>query len=365
MENWETFLNKFYYNPEHPAAFAGPRKVKQILQENNVDTSYKNIKKWLQNQDSYSLLQPVKYRFKRQRIVTSGIDDMWDADLAVVSNISKHNNNYQYWLVVIDVFTRHLWIVPIQSKSSKDMVKAFQALFNATSRRPNKLRTDNGMEFRNRAVKKVFEIEGINAYTTKNETKANYAERVIRTIKGLVYRYFIHRQTYKYTDVLQHLVDNYNHRPHTSLGGLSPAAINKSNEDMVWKRMYVDTSSVAKRRKRYALKVGDTVRISHLKYTFQRDYQEKWTEEVFKVASRTRRQGINLYRLVDFMDESISGHFYEAELQKVHKDADSVYRVEKVLKQRKRQGEKEIFVKWVGWPKKFNSWVKEAAVQNY
>ena len=34
--------------------------------------------------------------------------------------------------------------------------------------------------------------EGIHAYTTKNETKANFAERVIRTFKGMMYRYFLH-----------------------------------------------------------------------------------------------------------------------------------------------------------------------------
>ena len=365
MENWEVFLNQFYYDPSHAGAFAGPQKVKQILQENNVDTNIKNIRTWLQNQDAYSLLRPVKYKFKRQRIVTSGIDDMWDADLAVVSNIAKHNNNFQYWLVVIDVFSRFLWIVPLLSKSSKDMMQGFQTLFEATTRRPLKLRTDNGMEFRNRAVKKLLQNEGINAYTTKNETKANYAERVIRTLKNMMYRYFLHHQTYKYTNILQALVKSYNTRPHASLNGLSPKQINKRNEAMVWKRMYVDTSKVVNKQKRYLLKVGDNVRISHLKFAFQRDYQEKWTKEVFKVTSRTRKQGINLYRLMDFLNEPISGHFYEEELQKVSKDVDSMYRIEKVLTRRRHKGVKQLFVKWVGWPKKFNSWVAETDVQNY
>ena len=365
MENWEVFLNKFYFDPSHPIAFAGPLKVKQVLRQNNVDTNIQNIRTWLQNQDAYSLLRPVKYKFRRQRIVTAGIDDMWDADLAVVSNIAKHNNNFNYWLVVIDVFSRFLWIVPLMSKSSKDMINGFQTLFKTTSRRPAKLRTDNGMEFRNRAVKKLLKDKGINAYTTKNETKANYAELVIRTLKNMMYRYFLHHQTYQYVSVLQQFVKSYNTRPHASLNGLSPKQVNKRNEAMVWKRMYVDTSTTVKKRKRYVLKVDDNVRISHLKYAFQRDYQEKWTEEVFKVTSRTRKQGINLYRLMDFMSEPISGHFYEEELQKVSKDVDSMYRIEKVLARRRHKGVKQVFVKWVGWPKKFNSWVTEADIQNY
>ena len=59
------------------------------------------------------------------------------------------------------------------------------------------------------------------------ETKqnVNYVEYVIRTLKGLVYNYFLHRQTY--TDVLQDLISNYNHLPHGTLKGLTPQQVNK------------------------------------------------------------------------------------------------------------------------------------------
>ena len=75
-------------------------------------------------------------------------------------------------------------------------------IFNRTQRRPTLLRTDNGKEFTNRWVKQFLKKQAIYAYTTKNETKANYAERVIRTLKGLMYRYFIHHQTYAYLHIL-------------------------------------------------------------------------------------------------------------------------------------------------------------------
>jgi hypothetical protein len=52
----------------------------------------------------------------------------------------------------------------------------------------------------------------------------------------------------------------------------------------------------------------------------------------------------------------VKGKFYELELQKVSK-ADDVYKVESILKTRKRKGRKEYFVKWFGYPDKFNSWV--------
>ena len=365
MKPWQTFLEQIYFNPQHPGAFAGPVKVKKILNENDFHPTLKSVKAWLQDQDAYSLLRPARYRFKRQRVVTSGIDDLWDADLADVSNIAQHNNNLKYWLVVIDVFSRKLWAVPTASKHHTHMIQAFNTLFLSTNRRPKHLRTDKGTEFTNRAVKRLMKNEQIDAYTTKNETKANYAERVIRTLKGLVYRYFHHKQTYVYTDVLQQLVDNYNQRPHRSLDGLSPDQVTKRNEARVWKRMYVDTSHGRSKRKKFAFNIGDQVRISHLKYTFQRDYQQKWTEEVFKITHRLRRDGLNLYRIKDYLDETIDGHFYETELQRVTKDVNTMFRIEKVIKKRRRQGKEELYVKWMVWPNKFNSWVRPEDVQKF
>ena len=365
MEDWKKFLQSNYFNPQHPGAFAGPQKVRRILNKHNFYPTLKSVKAWLQDQDAYSLLRPTRYRFKRQRVVTSGIDDLWDADLADVSNLAPHNDSLKYWLVVIDVFSRKLWVVPVQSKHHTHMVQAFKTIFAATARRPKHLRTDKGTEFTNRAVKKLMNDEHIDAYTTKNETKANYAERAIRTLKGLVYRYFHHRQTYKYTNILQQLVDNYNQRPHRSLNGLSPDEITKDNEAQVWKQMYVDTSQLGSKRKKFGFNVGDQVRISYLKYTFQRDYQQKWTEEIFRVTHRLRQQVFNLYQLKDLLDESIDGYFYEVELQRVTKNAESAFRIEKVLKQRRRQGRQELYVKWLGWPAKFNSWVKETDIQAY
>ena len=362
MSTWKDYLNTIYFDPGQPGAFAGPYKLYQILKQIGKPTSYTNVKKWLQTQDAFTLLQPAKYRMKRKAIITKGIDDLWDVDLADVSNLTQHNKDIHFLLVVIDVFSKHLWVEPLPNKTHASVLKGFQNIFDKTPRRPTLLRTDKGKEFTNRWVKQFLKKQGIYAYTTKNETKANYAERVIRTLKGLMYRYFIHHQTYTYLPVLQGMVSNYNHRPHRTLKGLSPAAITKSNEAKVWKHMYMDTLKL-KKKKKFAFNIHDKVRISHLKYVFQRDYQQKWTEEIFIITHRHTEQGIHLYQLKDFADEPIDGYFYEEELQKVTKDPNALFRVEKVLMSRTRKGQKEHFVKWMGWPKKFNSWIKDTDIQ--
>ena len=280
-----------------------------ILNQNGYVVPIREIKSWIHDQDAYSLFKPVKYKFKRNRIVTPGMDYMWDAGLADVSNLKQYNNDNTYLLVVIDVFSRYLWIQPVKSKNQFDMIAAFKKIFESTNRRPSCLRTDNGKEFINRRLKQYFKELSIKPFTTKNETKANYAERVIRTIKSLLYRFFLHKQTYRYVNIMQDVVANYNKKPHKSLHFKSPSQINKQNEAVVWKKMYVDTAERRMQIIKYKLNIGDQVRISHLKYQFQRDYHQKWTEEYFTIFERMRKGGKNMYKLQDLLDEKIEGFF--------------------------------------------------------
>ena len=69
------------------------------------------------------------------------------------------------------------------------------------------------------------------------------------------------------------------------------------------------------------------------------------------------------YKLVDYGGEEVKGSFYDKELQRVDKK-DEVYKVETILRTRRKRGFKEYFVKWRGYPEKFNSWVKETEITN-
>ena len=292
--------------------------------------THSQVKKWLQDQDAFCLLQPVKYRLKSQRVITRGLDDMSDVDLADMANIADHNEGNRFLLIVIDMFSKHLWVQAIPNKSHGSIIKAFEHILQQTTRGPRTLRTDNGTEFKNRWVKQFLKKEGIHAYTTKNETKTNFAERVIRTLKGMMYRYFLHRQTYQHTDILQELTYNYNNRPHGSLpNDYSLADITKKVESKVWKYVYMDKLKLKPEKKEvFKFKICEHVRISHMKYVFQRYYHIKLTQEVFINTHRCKKQGLNLYRVKDFLTEDIDGHFYEEELQAV-KDIQSLYKSNK------------------------------------
>jgi hypothetical protein len=72
--------------------------------------------------------------------------DVWEADLLDVQGISKFNDNFKYLLTVIDVFSKFLHVVPLNSKTGQTVVSAFQSVFT-NKQSPLTLRTDKGIEF--------------------------------------------------------------------------------------------------------------------------------------------------------------------------------------------------------------------------
>lgn len=89
-EGMEQYLKKIWYDPRHPGSFAGAQKLYEIVKkEGKYSIGLNRIKRFLQNQDGFSLQKKVRRRgFKRRRVIAQGIDYQWEADLADVQNLS-------------------------------------------------------------------------------------------------------------------------------------------------------------------------------------------------------------------------------------------------------------------------------------
>ena len=91
--------------------------------------------------------------------------------------------------------------------------------------------------------------------------------------------------------------------------------------------------------------------------------KKKWTEELFIIRHHFLREGIPVYQIKDFEDGNIDGTFFQQELQKVNEDEDKAWKIEKILKRRKRRGVEQALVRWLGWPKQYDSWVDVSEIQ--
>ena len=97
-------------------------------------------------------------------------------------------------------------------------------------------------------------------------------ERVIRTLKQRFQKYFIENNTFKWTDVLQQFVDNYNRTPHRA-HGFSPLDVNAENTRIVYKKMYPDRKYEAATNinapKVMSIILYHSVQIRHVKFSIQ------------------------------------------------------------------------------------------------
>jgi hypothetical protein len=362
---YEDYLQTVYYDPRHPGSFSGLDKLyRAIRKEGKYVLGRAKIRKWLEKQETFTLHRQIIRKFKRRKVVVPYQNYQWDADTAVMTTYAKENDGYAYFLLVIDIFSRFVWTVATKTRKGTEMETALNSVFEQ-GKIPLKLRTDKGTEFCNRDVKKLLKVKGVEHFVVQNESKANYAERAIKTIKSRISRYMTRNQTHRWIDILTTTTQSYNETYHRSIKK-APKHVNKGDEAYLWKLQY-ETLPKEKRTRnlqpstRYKYMIRDKVRLSFLRQAFDREYDERWTSEYFLIRKRGVKEGIPYYELVDMTDDPIKGTFYESELNKVTVTDDTVYRIEKILRKRNDQA----LVKWMGWPAKFNSWLAQASLENY
>ncbi|KAJ8911907.1 hypothetical protein NQ315_012321 [Exocentrus adspersus] len=168
------------------------------------------------------LHKPARKNYTRRRTIIKRLDDLWQSDLAEMGNYAKDNRQYKYILVVIDCFSKFLWTKPIKNRTGN--------ILHTNKRVPRNLQTDQGTEYYNRTFNNLMKKYNINHYSTYSVKKASMAERVIRTIKSKLYKYFSLNGAYNWLAVLPEITDNYNESRHSTIG-YKPIDVTKSKKE--------------------------------------------------------------------------------------------------------------------------------------
>ena len=294
------------------------------------------------------LHKPIRKKFRKRVVLAKGVDKIWAADLVDMQAYSRENQGYKYILMVIDVFSKYGWAIPLKAKTASEVTEAFKRLW--TKQKPEKLWVDKGKEFYNKSMYDLLQKLNIHMYSTENEEKASVVERWNRTIKRIMWKYFTANSTNVYVNVLPDIIKKYNHTYHRSIKCTPTVARQPAKWKYVYNALY---GNAIGKRKPLKFKIGDRVRIIKKKRAFEKGFTPNWTEELFTIETIKNTQPVT-YTLVDTKGEHIRGAFYTEELQKTKQE---IYRIEKVLKKRKRNGVQEVYVKWRGYDNSFNSWI--------
>ena len=141
-----------------------------------------------------------------------------------------------------------------------------------------------------------------------SETKTAFAERTIRSLKIILYRY-MEDNGHKYIHKLTQFVTTLNSRRHCSID-LIPN--NAKNSDF----LSILYSKPLRKFRKPKFRVGDRGCISKYDLPFSKVYKPQFTKEVFEIVANSSKKPPT-YTIKDEQDETIRGNFYLKKLIKV------------------------------------------------
>jgi hypothetical protein len=262
----------------------------------------------------------------------------------------EDNDGFLYALLSYDTYSKYLSSFPIKDRTPPSVLAGLQDLVSNLPFSIANIYWDKEGSFLSRKVQEWLKDNEIGNYTTTSQVKAPSVERVIRTLRTAMARYFKMTKTQRWVDYLPLFVSTYNNRDHRTT---KHKPIDMANDPM----LFVPVRKQVKRKGIARIPaIGSFVRLNKLRGVFEKESRGTWSEEVFRVVAHKLRQKLPMVSLEDLTGEAILGSFYLEEVQSV--DWTIEKKVLHVFKTRTRAGVKEYLVSYVGWPSKYVEWTK-------
>ena len=201
-------------------------------------------------------------------------------------------------------------------------------------------------------------------------------ERFNRTFKRILMQKMEKENSLRWIDFVSDSQEIYHNRRHSTLK-MKPSEVagNEENKKIILrnnlKRYSIfDRIRYRKNKKQPKFKLGQFVKIFQKKGIFARGFNQNVTKEYFTIYYIDRMLSKDRYYLKDIQGDKIIGSFYEEYLVPFTPSGDDdgdVYKIDPSFKGMKRKNINRvphIFVKWLGWPDKFNQWVPYRNVQH-
>ena len=336
-------------------------ELKNIMSKSNIYTEHREFKK-------PKNLPPIR---------TYGENYLWEADLMFFTHpdLAKENEGFLYILAIIDTFTKMTWLVNLKSKDTKIITEKVNKLF-VDIEKPKYLRVDGGGEFVSNLFINMCKKNNVKIFLAMEPIKCAMIERFNRTFKRILMQKMEKENSLRWIDFVSDSQEIYHNRRHSTLK-MKPSEVagNKKNKKIILrnnlKRYSIfDRIRYRKNKKQPKFKLGQFVKIFQKKGIFARGFNQNVTKEYFTIYYIDRMLSKDRYYLKDIQGDKIIGSFYEEYLVPFTPSGDDdgdVYKIDPSFKGMKRKNINRvphIFVKWLGWPDKFNQWVPYRNVQH-
>ena len=348
------------WHESRPFSFGG--KYKSYAHYADIDKA--TIDNAFAKNDVYTKYAPYRKRKYHNPTYVWRKRELFQSDVVYMDNplMQEASGGYKYLLVVIDCFTRYLWTFPLKQITGKNIAKCLRELFQEN--KPEKFCTDKGREFFNRDVKQVMQEFDVVFYPASGVHKAAFAESVNFTIKSIIIEKCDHLNTNNWVsdEVLGGSMEIYLTGPHSGIKMTPTEAEEPENQSQLRRQNYEKYVEAEMHRKQAKYKVGDTVRLAAIRTKFHRGYYQNYTQETWIISKVMTNLPQPRYKVKDENGEELDDILHENELIRYIPSGE--YRIEKVLKRRVRNGQREALVRWLHYGPEHDSWEPEENLRN-
>ena len=295
-------ISKVYHGPEGgKPAF----KTWQDARDINPRITLNEVKAWFKQ----NVNPKGQVWGQRNSYVAPGPYHEFQADLFLVTANQFKDQEYEYGLSMIDVFSKFAVVLPLSSNKAEPLTEAIFQAFAMMGRKPKILYTDNEGALNTAWVKAKFESAGIKRVVAGT---AYFVERFNRTFKNRMADRLSNlmkarrpikgkqqepeRTKYQWHDLIPFVLAEYNTEKHR-ITGMSPTDARKpSNEADAKAGMELAAKSGIKFP---PLRVGDTVRMLKKKKLGLKEFQDPFKPGRPKVESISEQFGQKYFKLSD------------------------------------------------------------------
>jgi len=354
-----------YENEEKSWAFGSIATVHRAFPQ----LSRAQVKAALAQVDTYTRFHPYRKSRKFIPYYVRAKRYLLQADICYMGKqYAKANAGYYMMLVVIDVFTKFVWVRKVRSAGAVHIVPAMRDIFTTMEPHlPKYVQTDRGAEFINQSFAALCREKGVKHYYATSDRKAAVVERSNLTLQRLLYKMMEAKNDNEWIKLIDPMLKLYHNSRHRTIKMTPIEAEQPRNQALLRETYEAQWRRQDSRKKAPKFKVGDTVRISASNLQkFRRGYHAPQSVQYFLVHEVLDNFYIPRYKLREHNKrEPMAENFWEDEMVRYNPPPDKAWRIEYIDREQiKNEGTSRemIKVKFVGFPDE--EWVLKSSVED-
>ena len=276
-------IEQYYEELNYPSL----AKLFKAIRVHHKNISNDEVKQYLESLNEVQIFKPqAKINKKIQGHITSlSPNEAWQMDLLDLSKYSQYNKGFNFILLVIDIFTRKAYAVASKTKSTYDVIIAFETILNEANDAPMTITSDNESAFLSNDFEQVLDkYHIILEPNVKNDHNAlgiidYFCKRIRLVISKSSAR---SNNKYDWITALSKHMKNYNNAPNTAIEDISPNnATTPEAREIIFEKNLTKSKS---NRIVSDLTHNDNVRI-RIANQYTKSSEPQFSDDVYKVVS--------------------------------------------------------------------------------